>query len=210
MHSQFYRCFDPGGGGGGGRDARFRLLLSSLLLCSDPTLSILQNGSIPPSIFSIAWIVESNRALDRRPRSEFLEARRCRGKMSRRRCRLSKAIEIASSYGRLVKSRTARRSVYYIYMCVYAHVEVKFLISNDSDRSRVRFSSGETRPIGGREIGKNWGESCGIGKESVARIDELFEGRFYNALPTHFSSAKLVPAYPVEGEMGRTVGRREH
>lgn len=51
MHSQFYRCFDPAGGGG--RDARFRLLLSSLLLCSDPTLSILQNGSIPPSIFSI-------------------------------------------------------------------------------------------------------------------------------------------------------------
>lgn len=102
--------------------------------------------------------------------------------------------------------------ILYIYtcVCVYAHVEVKFLISNDSDRSRVRFSSGETRPIGGREIGKNWGESCGIGKESVARIDELFEGRFYNALPTHFSSAKLVPAYPVEGEMGRTVGRREH
>lgn len=41
-------------------------------------------------------------------------------------------------------------------VCVYAHVEVKFLISNDSDRSRVRFSSGETRPIGGDgKIGEN-------------------------------------------------------
>lgn len=31
-----------------------------------------------------------------------------------------------------------------------------------------------------------------------------------NCWKAHFSSAKLVPAYPVEGEMGRTVGRREH
>lgn len=108
VHSQFYRCFDRGGGGGGG-DARFRFLLLLFFLFSNPG-------------FSPSFHRSREKQPGSRPRSEFLEVRRCRGKMSRRRCRLSKAIEIASSYaaaplplGCLVKSPTARPYILYVY-----------------------------------------------------------------------------------------------
>lgn len=88
-----------------------------------------QRFSKTPSWIGVSSnLFEKHRVLVGRPRSEFLEVRRCRGKMSRRRCRLSKAIEIASSFvplplGRLVKSPTTRQSMY-TYIHIYTHIEV--------------------------------------------------------------------------------------